>query len=150
MYALGFIESLEDVKAIKKKLLRSSVKNIWRDDNNAGLVKRFREICRISDEIAHRVADKDWGWDYPRMVREYFGDMLLCLNEFRAVLKPGSFCLLVVGDQSVKGVLIPVGRILGKVAKHIGFKTAAIEKFRVRRSTTHRIPLDENIVVLQK
>ncbi len=150
MYALGFIQSFDDVKAIKRKLLRSSVKNIWRDDNNASVVKRFREITRISEEIARRVADKDWGWDYPRMVREYFGDMLLCLREFREILKPGAYCLLVVGDQSVKGVLIPVGKILSRIGKHVGLKPVRIGKFRVRRSTTHRMPLDENIVVLQR
>jgi DNA modification methylase len=150
MFALGFIKDLEDVKAIKRRMLRSSAKNIWKDDNHADLVKDFTVIRRISEDIALRVADKDWGWDYPRMVREYFGDMLLCLEEFRKVLKPRGHCLLIVGDQTVKGVLIPVGKILSALGKRVGFKPVTIECYRLRRSSIHRTPLPENIVVIQR
>ena len=34
-----------------------------------------------SDKISKKLKNKDWGWDYPRMVKEYFGDMYLCLKE---------------------------------------------------------------------
>lgn len=149
MYLLGFVDQLSDVQRIKRAMLRSSVKNIWKIDQNEKLVRKFRSIIRISGEIEARVRDKDWGWDYPRMVREYFGDMLLCLCEFWKVMKPGAYCLLIVGDQTVKGILIPVGKILCSLGKKVGFKSAALELYRIRRSSTHGMGLRENIVVLR-
>ena len=84
------------------------------------------------------------------MIREYFGDMYLCLQETHPLLANGAHFLLVVGNQTVKGVLIPVGDILIDMAEHIGYRNCRKELFRTRRSTTHRIPLPEEIVVLEK
>jgi len=150
MYLLGFVQELADVQRVKRMMLRSSVKNIWKDDQNETLVKQFRSISHISEQIERRVGDKHWGWDYPRMVREYFGDMLLCLTEFRKIMKPRGFCLLIVGDQTVKGVLIPVGQILLSLGKAAGLRPVGLELFRIRRSSTHQMRLDENIVILQR
>ena len=84
------------------------------------------------------------------MVREYLGDMYLCLKEFYPLMKKDASFLLVVGDQTIKQVYIPVCDILIEMAEEIGYKNCKKELFRIRRSTGHNIQLPEEIVILQK
>ena len=57
--------------------------------------------------------------------------------------------LLVVGDQTIKGVYIPVCDILIEMANELGYSDAHKEWFRIRRSTGHNIDLPEEIVILK-
>ncbi len=84
------------------------------------------------------------------MTKEYFGDMYLCMREFYDLLKPDAHFLQVVGDQTIKGVYIPVCDILIEMAQEIGYRNCKKELFRMRRSTGHSIALPEEIVIIQK
>jgi len=150
LYFLGFIQSMEDVRGIKKRMVRGSPKNIYKTDNNARRVEHYQAVQRVAAAIHERTKDKNWGWDYARMVREYFGDMDACLRECLRVLRPGAWALLVVGDQTCKGVRIPVTDILRQMAGDIGFADSFVETVRERRSTTHSMSLPENILGLRK
>jgi len=150
LYFLGFVRTMEDVRAIKKRMVRGSPKNIYKGDNNERLVACYRSIQRISREIHERIKGKNWGWDYARMVREYFGDMLLSLREMLRVLKPGGWAMLVVGDQTCKGVMIPVTAVLRRIGLDLGFAEAYVEQVRKRRSTTHSMALPENVLRFRK
>jgi len=150
LYFLGFIEDMDDVRAIKKAMVRGSPKNIYKDDNNERLVAGYTEIQEVSAAIDETLKGKNWGWDYARMVREYCGDMLICLRELHRVLKPGGWALLVVGDQTCKGVMIPVTDLLLQIGRDLGFGEHYIEQVRDRRSTTHSMSLPENILALRK
>jgi len=150
LYLLGFIRDLSDVRHIKDSMVRGSPKNIYKHDHNAELVADFKPVQQAAAEIQERVAGKNWGWDYPRMVREYFGDMYLCLKGFLRVLRQEAWALLVVGDQTCKGVKIPVTDALLDIARSMGYAECHSETFRVRRSTTHAMALEENIVALRK
>ena len=65
-------------------------------------------------------------------------------------MKKEGYALVVVGDQTYKNILIPVGKIVGEIAQDIGFKLQDIELLRVRRSTLHEIPLREEVVIIKK
>jgi DNA modification methylase len=150
LFFLGFIETMADVRAIKKRMVRGSPKNIYKADNNEQFVADYPKIQEVSGAIHELLKDKNWGWDYARMVREYFGDMLLSLREMHRVLKPGGWALLVVGDQTCKGVMIPVTEFLRDIGTDIGFADGYVEQVRERRSTTHSMSLPENLLALQK
>jgi len=150
LYFLDFIASMDDVRAIKKRMVRGSPKNIYKTDNNERLVAGYSAIQEVSAAIHEMTKDKNWGWDYARMVREYFGDMHACLQECLRVLKPGGWALLVVGDQTCKGVRIPVTDVLHQIGLDLGFTDSYVETVRERRSTTHSMSLPENIVALRK
>ena len=150
LFFLGFIETMDDVRAIKKRMVRGSPKNIYKADNNARLVAGYPQIQEVSAAIHELLKDKNWGWDYARMVREYFGDMLATLREMHRVLAPGGWALLVVGDQTCKGVLIPVTEILQRIGGDIGFGDSYVEQVRERRSTTHATSLPESLLALRK
>jgi len=150
LYLLDFVKSMDDVQCLKKTMIKGSTKLIYKEDNYSQYVKNFESIQRVVNEIANALSDKNWGFDYPRMIREYFGGMYLCLNEFYKIMKKGSYNLQVVGDQTYKNIVIPVAKIFVEMAKQIGYSDAHIELYRMRRSTTHDIPLPEEIVVLKK
>jgi len=150
LYLLDFVQNMADIQQLKRKMVKSSTKLIFKESNSAREVQDFSEINDIADKIYQQTKDKNWGFDYPRMVREYFGDMYLCIKRIYPVLTNGGHFLLVVGDQTVKGVLIPVSDILIMMAKTLGFKNCKKELFRMRRSTNHKIPLPEEIVILEK
>ena len=150
LYLLDFVKSMEDVAKIKKKMVKSSTKLIFKESNSSKFVDEFSSIDNISKKIAMKLKDKSWGWDYPRMVKEYFGDMYLCLRETKKILKKDAKFILVCGDQTIQGVFIPVCDILLEIAKKLGYSEIKKEKYRVRRSTGHNIPLPEDLVILKK
>jgi len=150
MYLLDFVENMNDVQQIKRKMVKGSTKLIFKESNSAEHAMKFKEVRLVAEKIYEQTKDKNWGFDYPRMVREYFGDMYLCLKEYLPLMKKGASFLLVVGDQTIKGVYIPVCDILIEMGEELGYKNCKKELFRMRRSTGHDIALPEEIVILQK
>jgi len=150
LYLLDFVKNMDDVQRLKRKMIKGSTKLIYKEDNWGEYVKKFKTVQEIASQIERALSDKNWGFDYPRMIREYFGGMYVCLKEFYKVMKKDSYNLQVVGDQTYKNIVIPVGKIFVEMAKDIGYSDAYIELFRTRRSTTHDIPLPEEIVVIRK
>ena len=149
LFLLDYVDSLNDVQKIKRDMVKGSTKLIFKESNSSQYVENNKHVQNIANLIDHNLKGKQWGWDYPRMIREYFGDMYLCLQEFRRVLKPNSNALLVVGDQTCKSVMIPVGKILSQIAMDVGYSSAELELFRKRRSTLHKKILNEEILILK-
>ena len=150
MYLLDFVKNMDDVQQIKKKMVKGSTKLIFKESRSEVFALKFNDVKIVSDKIYEQTKDKNWGFDYPRMVREYFGDMYLCLKEFFPLMEKNAHFLLVVGDQTVKGVYIPVCDILIEMAQEIGYSNCKKELFRMRRSTGHNIMLPEEIVIIEK
>lgn len=150
MYLLDFVRSMDEVQQVKKKMVKGSTKLIFKESNSESFALKFNDVKIVSDKIYEQTKDKNWGFDYPRMVREYFGDMYLCLKEFYPLMKKNAHFLLVVGDQTVKGVYIPACDILIEMAQEIGYRNCKKELFRMRRSTGHNVLLPEEIVIIKK
>ncbi len=150
LYLLDFVNSMADIQKLKRKMVKSSTKLIFKESDSAKAVQDFSEVNDVANNIYEQTKYKNWGFNYPRMVREYFGDLYLCMGEIYPLLRDGGHFLLVVGDQTIKGVLIPVGDILITLAKTIGYNNCRKELFRMRRATNHKVPLPEEIVILQK
>lgn len=150
LYLLDFVKNMDDVQKIKRKMIKGSTKLIFKESNSADLISNYSIVNEIADLIYQQTKNKNWGFDYPRMIREYFGDMYLCLKEFLPLMKNNSNFLLVVGDQTIKGIYIPVCDILIEMALDLGYSKATKELFRVRRSTGHNINLPEEIIILTK
>lgn len=150
MYMLDFVKNMDDVQKIKRTMVKGSTKLIYKESDSEKYIKKFDSVIKVSAEIYEQTKDKNWGFDYPRMVKEYFGDMFLCLKEFYPLMKKGAHYLLVVGDQTIKGVYIPVCDILIEMGYDIGYSKCSKELFRNRRSTGHDTILPEEIVILEK
>jgi DNA modification methylase len=151
---LGFINSKEELRELKKRLVRSNTRGIYKEDDDDKWVSDFPEIQRIADEIEKRriKLGKDSGFErlYPRATKLYFGGMAKHLADLRKVLRPGAQLAYVVGDQaSYLRVMIRTGQILGSIAQRLGYELVNIDLFRTRLATATKEQLREEVVILK-
>jgi hypothetical protein len=153
---LVFLESVLDSKSlqsIKKTMLRSHTKGIYKGDSDAVLVSGNARIWDIANRIHWKVHDDSSGFArlYSRVVREYFGGMKRHFINAIKGLRPGGHAVYVVGDQnSYHGVNIPTAEILEDLAIEVGFESCEISKWRSRWSSSSSSMLAENILKLQR
>jgi DNA modification methylase len=150
----GFINSKEELRDLKKRLVRSNTRGIYKGDDDDQWISDFPEIQRIASEIEKRRIElgKDSGFEklYPKATKLYFGGMARHLSELRRVLRPGAQLAYVVGDQaSYLRIMIRTGQILGDIAQKLGYELVDIDLFRTRLATATKEQLREEVVVLK-
>jgi hypothetical protein len=151
---LGFIKSKEDLRALKRSLVRSNTRGVYRADRDDLLVDGHLEIERIAAEIEQRriALGKTSGFErlYARVTKLYFGGMKQHLADLRGVLRPGAKLAYVVGDQaSYLRVMIRTGELLADIATSLGYEVIGIDLFRTRLATATREQLREEVVLLR-
>jgi DNA modification methylase len=150
---LGLIQNKRELQTIKRDLMRSNTRNVYKGDDDDKWVSDHMEIQRIADAIeARRIElNKTSGFErlYAKVTRLYFGGLARHLAELRCVLRPGAKLAYVVGDQaSYLQVMIRTGQLLADIAQTMGYKLGSIDLFRTRLSTTTKEQLREEVVVL--
>ncbi|HVA25425.1 MAG TPA: DNA methyltransferase [Chloroflexota bacterium] len=151
---LGFIRNKDELRAVKRGLLRSNTRGVYKADDDDQWVSQHPEIQRIADEIeARRIAlGKTSGFErmYARVTRLYFGGIAKHLAELRTALRPGAQLAYVVGDQaSYLRVMIRTGQLIAEIAESLGYELVGIDLFRTRLATATREQLREEVVVLR-
>jgi len=151
---LGFINTKDELRALKKTLLRSNTKGVYKGDNDDEYVKDFFQISSIATQIEDkRIAlGKTSGFErlYPKVTKLYFGGIARHLQELKLVLKPNAQLAYVVGDQaSYLQVMIPTGKIIADIAQSLGYELVRIDLFRTRFSTATKSNLNEEVVILK-
>jgi hypothetical protein len=151
---LGFVTTKEELRALKKGLVRSNTRGVYRGDADDEWIKEHPEIARIADAIEARRIElgKTSGFErmYPRVTKLYFGGMARHLANLRPALRPGARLAYVVGDQaSYLRVMIRTGELLSKIAVALGYELEGIDLFRTRRATATRAELREEVVLLR-
>jgi hypothetical protein len=144
---------MDDLRALKKGLLRSNTRNVYRGDDDDTWIAAHPEITRIADEIeARRIAlGKTSGFEklYAKVTKLYFGGMARHLSELRTIMRPGGKLAYVVGDQaSYLRVMIPTGQLLAEIGTSLGYEVSGIDLFRTRLATATKAQLREEVVVL--
>ncbi|NOH03892.1 MAG: DNA methyltransferase [Chloroflexi bacterium] len=150
---LGFINNKEELRELKKKLVRSNTRGIYKGDDDDQWVADFPQIQKIAEEIEKRRIElgKNSGFErlYAKATKLYFGGMAKHLSDLRSVLRPGAKLAYVVGDQaSYLRVMIRTGQILGNIAKKFGYELVGIDLFRTRLATATKEQLREEVVIL--
>ncbi len=151
---LGFIEGKDELRSLKKNLVRSNTRGVYKEDTDDRWVAEHPEIERIANAIEKRRKQlgKTSGFErlYPRVTRLYFGGMARHLAELRGVLRPGARLAYVVGDQaSYLRVMIRTGALLADIAESLGYEVQRIDLFRTRFATATKAELREEVVVLR-
>ena len=154
MVLLGFARDISELRSLKKKLVRSNTRSVYKEDQDGEWVSGHREIQRIATEIERRRIEqgKTSGFErlYHRVAMLYFGGMAQHLASLRSVLRPGAFLGYVVGDQaSYLRVMIRTGQLIAEIAESLGYKVESIDLFRTRLATATGEQLREEIVVLR-
>lgn len=151
---LGFVRSKSDLRALKRNLVRSNTRGVYKGDDDDQWVSKYPEIERLAEAIeARRVAlGKTSGFErqYARVTKLYFGGMARHLSDLRTVLRPGAQLAYVVGDQaSYLRVMIRTGQLLAVIAQTLGYELVDIDLFRTRAATATKEQLREEVVVLR-
>jgi DNA modification methylase len=151
---LSFIRNKEELKSLKRNLLRSNTRNVYKGDDDDKWVSSFPEIQRIAEAIEKRRIErgKTSGFErlYAKVTKLYFGGMARHLAELRRILRPGAYLAYVVGDQaSYLRVMIRTGELLAQIAESLGYELLSIDLFRTRLATATKEPLREEVVVLR-
>ena len=151
---LGFAHSMAELRTLKKTLVRSNTRSVYKLDDDDLWVKGHRKIESIAREIEERrtMLGKTSGFErlYHRVTKLYFGGMARHLETMKRVLKPGAKLAYVVGDQaSYLRVMIRTGHILANIAKSQGYEPVRIDLFRTRLSTATKEQLREEVLVLR-
>ncbi|MEW6051908.1 MAG: DNA methyltransferase [Candidatus Zixiibacteriota bacterium] len=150
---LGLISSNDELRGMKKDLIRSNTRGVYKGDDDDLLINGNERIEQITTEIERRRISlgKTSGFErlYPRVTKLYFGGMKRHLADLRTVLRPGAKLAYVVGDQaSYLQVMIRTGEFLAEIATGLGYKVEAIELFRMRAATASKSELREEILIL--
>lgn len=151
---LGFVTDRDSLRAVKRGLVRSNTRGVFRTDDDDELVSSHPKIAELAEAIETRRLElgKTSGFErlYPRVAKLYFGGMLRHLANLRGVLKPGARLAYVVGDQaSYLRVMIRTGQLLGDLAVSLGYELERIDLFRTRCATVTGEQLREEVVILR-
>ncbi|WP_084439903.1 DNA methyltransferase [Dyadobacter alkalitolerans] len=151
---LGFIDSKEALREVKKSFVRSNTRSVYKADDDDAWISNTPEVKDLAARIEARRIElgKTSGFEklYARVTELYFGGMAKHLDSLKPLLKPGAMLGYVVGDQaSYFQVLIPTGQILGQIAEKLGYELVRIDLFRTRFATATKQELREEVVVLR-
>ena len=151
---LGLVRDREELRRVKKGLVRSNTRGVYKADEDDRWVANHAEIGEIAAAIEARRVElgKTSGFErlYGRVTRLYFGGMARHLAELRVLLRPGARLAYVVGDQaSYLRVPIRTGRLLADLAEGQGYRVVARDLFRTRWATATRQELREEVLVLE-
>ncbi len=151
---LGYLNDRADLQEMKRGLLRSNTRGVYRNDEDDAWIRDDAEVERIAAAIESRRLDlgKDSGFErmYHRVTRLYFGGMARHLESLRPALRPGARLAYVVGEQaSYLRVMIRTGQVLAGIAERAGYEVESIDLFRTRHATATRDQLREEVLVLR-
>lgn len=151
---LGLINSKEELRNVKRDLLRSNTRGVYKGDDDDKYVHNIAEVQRLANEIEYRrrALGKTSGFErmYPKVTKLYFGGIARHLAEIQPYLKKGAQLAYVVGDQaSYLQVMIRTGHILGEIASSLGYVDIEIIPFRTRFSTATKENLNEEVIVFK-
>ncbi len=152
---LGFAKTMGELRKIKKRMIRSSTRSIYKMDHEAEEVLRYDSITSLMEEIDKRVAEQGGtsGFEklYSKLVGEYFGGMYRSLLQIYEVLKSKATVSFLVGDShTFKMVHIETAKILGEIAADIGYSGWDLRVWQYKRSTSHSYRFPEYILALRK
>jgi DNA modification methylase len=151
---LGFIHDRQSLQRVKRAMVRSHSKGIYKADDDGQWVAGIPEVRAIADELREKIKEKTYGFAklYPRIIEEYFGGMHRHLQSLKKVLRAEGRCAYVVGDQrTYLQTYTPTGKILGIIAERLGFVVEDVLVWRVRKGTTGSgEEIKEEIVILRK
>lgn len=151
---LGFLKDKDSLRALKKNLVRSNTRGVYKDDDDDRWIENFPSIAAIADAIEARRIElgKTSGFErmYARVTKLYFGGMARHLKRLSSHLRPGAQLAYVVGDQaSYLRIMIRTGQLLAEIAESLGYEVQSIDLFRTRLATATKEQLREEVVVLR-
>lgn len=157
LWFLEFIRDYNAFKGLRSRTLRSH--NLWNwEPTRVWDNKIFDEIVEFEERKLREGGL--WSDIIPTMIRGYFDDMYLSLNNIGKVMRKGAYCIIVVGNSSYGGVPIPTDLFLAKIGQERGFEPIEIrvarylgtssQQMKAMRVDVFRKYLRESVIILRK
>lgn len=151
---LGFLTTKQDLQRLKRTLIRSNTRNVYKGDEDHLWIEGYDEVQGIANAIESRRIElgKTSGFEklYATVTRLYFGGLMEHLLELRPVLRRGARLAYVVGDQaSYLRVMIRTGNLLATIAETLGYEIVGVDLFRTRFATVTKEQMREEVVILR-
>lgn len=133
LWALGFINSYEESRRLRRATFCSHVQVTWKKDE-----------ARLNDSlkalIAEIVGDGNGLWNsiIPKMIAGYFLDMQAVLKELKRIVRPHGKVCIVVGTSSYSKVTVPTDLLLAGLAEDLGFRFEEIRIVRRLNKSTQQ------------
>jgi DNA modification methylase len=150
LFFLGFTENMDDLRGLRKRMMTSDAKAIYREIADREQVLHIPEVQAVVAQLEERLGGRGWGWDYAFMAAQYFGGLLRVLQTVHRLLKPGGRFVLITGDSSHSSVFVPVPALTARLGEAAGFAPEGMTVLRTRRSSSHRAGLTEAALVLRR
>lgn len=147
-----FVNSNDDLRAIRKTTLRSHVQYKWETQEKSSSIW----AQSISEKIKAR-KEHLWNKNIPEMVDSYFYDMERVLSEAYRVCNHNAQLWFVVSTSAYAGIEIPVDLILADLAQHQGWDLCNVNALRKLRTSSQcvdendkKIRLRESLIICTK
>lgn len=150
LFFMGSVNSMEDLKALRKRMMICDAKATYREIEDWRRVEEVASVARAANAIDERLSSRNWGWDYGRMTRQYFGGILRALEAVHPLLAPGAHFMIITGESAHAGVLVPVPDITAELGLLAGYTPTEVKVLRTRRSSSHGFGLKESAVILKR
>lgn len=152
---LGYVSNKEELRSLKRNMIRCHTKGIYVDDCDQKLSEQFDQVMAVALELEEQAKGRSDGFSklYGRMIKEYFGGMTAHFKAAFRSLRPKGTCAYVVCDQySLLGVHVDTPEILKSIATSstVGFELMDVIKWRETRGTTGNNTLTERILLFRK
>ncbi|MGH2733247.1 MAG: DNA methyltransferase [Actinomycetota bacterium] len=150
---LGCVMDISSLQRVKKAMIRSHSKGIYKEDNDGDLVAGVESIERLATELEAKASKKTYGFAklYPKIITEYFGGMRRHFRTLKPFMREGGIAAYVVGEQATYlQTYTATAAILSELAELEGFEVKEILPFRVRvGSTGGGRQIKEEVLVLR-
>ncbi len=143
------VSDFEDLKNIRHSLLRSHIESRPAPTDTV----KSTALDEILDALKPKHLNNA---RIPIMIKGYFEDMNLAIQNIAKMLAPGGKVALVIANARFEGELIPVDLILSEIAAAHGLKTEALWVTRYKGNSSQqmgkygRVPVRESVVFWQK
>ena len=114
----GFVKNYEDLRAIRKKSMRSHLAADLSQDTSV-----FDVLEGLIGEMDQSASS--WRMGVPNLLRGYFSDLFLVLQQAQRLVPKGT-CNVVVGNSAFAGVIIPTDSLTALAGMSAGFRSAKI------------------------
>jgi len=142
---MGFLEMIksdEDLKNLRTKMIIAGI-------NSTHTNNKYKKELKFLDDLIEKVKTNAYDRRIPIMVKGYFNDMNLALENISNLMKEGGRGVFVIGDSQFGGVYIETDLILAKICELNSLKVESIDVVRERRSK-NGMKLRESLIFVVK
>ncbi len=149
LWVLGFVNSYEDVRSLRKSTLRSHVQVKWQDT----IAPQNKKLHTVLKEL-ETYSSSFWNNSIPDMISGYFDDIRHLFSILYRKLKPDGKIYFNVANSAYYGIVIKVDEICAELAEQEGFTCTEIRTARWLKTSGQQKDvverLRESVVVLTK